>query len=149
MDNRDERDEIETRSRDNIVSILLDSGLVDERWYKEIYPDVANGDLDPVSHYVDYGATEGRDPNSHFSTKWYLSKYPDVREMGINPLLHYLIHGAQESRRVGPTFDTAYYLAHNTDVDPRRINPLVHYLRSGLREGRLGRPYPFALKMTD
>ncbi len=143
MSDTGEGDEVAARARDEVVSVLLDSGLVDERWYKETYPDVANGGLDPVSHYVDYGAAEGRDPNSHFSTRWYLNNYPDVRETGINPLLHYLLHGAQEGRRVGPAFDTAYYLAHNTDVDGGQINPLVHYLRSGLRERRLGRPYPF------
>ena len=143
MSDRGERDEVAARSRDEVVGLLLDSGLVDERWYKETYLDVANGGLDPVSHYVDYGAAEGRDPNSHFSTRWYLSNHPDVREMGINPLLHYLTHGAREGRRVGPAFDTAYYLAQNPDVDAEQVNPLAHYLRSGLREGRLGRSYPF------
>lgn len=130
-------------SRDEVIAILRASGLFDGRWYLQSYPDVAESGIEPIIHYVDYGASEGRNPNSHFETKWYVAHYADVREAGINPLLHFVIDGAREGRRVGPAFDTAYYLAHNPDVDVDQINPLAHYLRSGLREGRLGRPYPF------
>lgn len=133
------------RPRDEVVQLLRDSGLVDEDWYRRIYRDVADGGLDPVEHYVDHGAPEGRNPNSHFDTQWYVATYPDVHEAGVNPLLHYLIDGADEGRRTSRSFDTAQYLSDNPDVVRAGINPLLHYLRIGLREGRLGRRYAFGV----
>ena len=143
MNTPSDRAKFADRPREEVVRIIRESGLVDERWYGETYRDVADGGLDPVAHYVDHGADEGRNPNSHFDTRWYLKTYADVRAAGVNPLLHYAIDGAKEGRRTSPTFDTAYYVAQNPDVGPHGLNPLVHYLRSGLREGRSARSYPF------
>ena len=55
--------------------------------------------INPVLHYILYGAHEGRDPGPRFSTAAYLTMYPDVRERGINPLIHFLNTGLQEGRR--------------------------------------------------
>lgn len=145
MNTLPDRDKFAGRPREEVLRIIRDSGLVDERWYRATYRDVADGGLDPVAHYVDHGADEGRNPNSHFDTRWYAKTYADVRAAGVDPLLHYAIDGAREGRRAGPAFDTAYYLAQNPDVGRGVLNPLVHYLRLGLREGRLARSYPFGL----
>src|SRR5947207_1343338 len=74
------------------------SGLFDRNWYLNHYSDVRIAAVDPVSHYLDYGAKEGRNPSALFDTAWYLSKYPDVANSGINPLVHYIRHGAKEDR---------------------------------------------------
>ena len=43
------------------VRIIARSGLFDRGWYLKNYPDVAARGIDPVRHYVAYGAREGRD----------------------------------------------------------------------------------------
>ena len=76
------------------------SGFFDARWYLERYPDVDEGRIDPVVHYINVGAKEGRDPGPHFSTRWYLATYPDVAKSGANPLVHYLKYGIVEGRQI-------------------------------------------------
>jgi hypothetical protein len=56
--------------------------------------------MDPVKHYLKYGAREGRDPCACFSTSGYISRYPDVMAAGVNPLVHYLKYGRSEGRRM-------------------------------------------------
>ncbi len=46
---------------------LRQSGLFDEEWYLAQYKDVADAGLDPLLHYVRYGANEGRHPNPQFA----------------------------------------------------------------------------------
>jgi O-antigen biosynthesis protein len=64
--------------------------IFDGDWYLATYPDVARAGLDPLSHYLEHGAAEGRDPGPSFSTRGYLRSYPDVAALGVNPLLHYV-----------------------------------------------------------
>jgi hypothetical protein len=93
------------------------SGLFDEGWYKENYPDVAAVGIDPIEHYLSCGAVEGRNPSPLFNTLRYLSSNPDACAEGQNPLLHYIRArtraGATEP--VG-TLDEGYVftLAHST-----------------------------------
>jgi glycosyltransferase involved in cell wall biosynthesis len=74
------------------------SGLFDRSWYLANNPDVAGSGLDPISHYVLYGAREGRDPSASFSTRRYLARYLDVAAAGANPLEHFIRCGAKEGR---------------------------------------------------
>jgi hypothetical protein len=62
------------------------------------YPDVAKHGIDPVEHYVRFGAKERRDPSPCFSTKDYLERYPDVLESNENPLFHFITRGLKEGR---------------------------------------------------
>jgi glycosyltransferase involved in cell wall biosynthesis len=112
------------------------SPLFDEQWYLSSYPDVAEAGIDPYSHYLAFGAKEGRFPNPLFDTSWYLERYPDVRDAGVNPLVHYLRYGASEGRDPNPLFDSDWYLQQYPDVQAAGVNPLVHYLRYGASEGR-------------
>ena len=82
--------------------LVLESGLFDERWYLERYPDVAAAQADPAKHYLMFGAGEGRDPSPKFSTAGYLRECPDVAASGMNPLLHYVRYGIHEGRTVRP-----------------------------------------------
>ncbi len=75
------------------------SGLFDERWYLQRYPDVAQAGLDPVEHYLTYGVGDGRNPSADFNTRGYLGAHPDVAAAGMNPLLHYIQFGQREGRR--------------------------------------------------
>ena len=82
------------------VNILSRSPLFDAQWYVTTYPDVAVSGIDPVRHYLQYGAVENRDPGPGFSTEAYLVAHPDVAAAGENPLLHYVLHGEKEGRSV-------------------------------------------------
>jgi glycosyltransferase involved in cell wall biosynthesis len=119
------------------IEIQLDeSALFDTDWYLSQYPDVADGGIRPIKHYLERGAGEGRDPNPFFSTEWYLETYPDVATAKANPLLHYLLHGAREGRDPHPSFSTSWYLGKYGDVEASGYTPLGHYLRVGRAEGR-------------
>ncbi|MDP5138722.1 hypothetical protein ORJ04_22505, partial [Rheinheimera baltica] len=81
---------------------LLASGLFDTEYYKQRYPDVAASEVDVVTHYLKYGAYEGRNPNANFISSFYLNEYADVRSSGINPLVHYIRFGLAEQRKTAP-----------------------------------------------
>jgi hypothetical protein len=91
---------------------LIEAGL-DREWYLDRYPDVRAAKVDPLSHYLKWGAREGRDPSPLFSTGFYLAQNPDVRVSGLNPLAHYLRWGWREGRDPNPLFDTDWYLREN------------------------------------
>ena len=118
------------------LKLIAASGAFDRDWYLENYPDIRSTGVDPALHYLEYGASEGRDPNPLFDSDWYLEQYPDVRAAGLNPLIHYLRHGAVEGRDPIPLFDSDWYLYQYSDVRAAGVNPLVHYLRHGAMEGR-------------
>lgn len=86
-----------------IRRLLRDSSLFDAEWYIERYPDIAQSGIDPVAHYLQFGAKELRDPGPYFSTRHYLAMYPDVRSAGVNPLYHYLASGWDEKRLIRPS----------------------------------------------
>ena len=91
-------EDIEKAKLQKLIDLVDSNALFDRAWYLAKYKDVTNRGIDPVSHYLRYGAGEGRDPGPWFSTSWYLEKYSDVRRSGINPLVHYLQYGQQEGR---------------------------------------------------
>lgn len=81
---------------------LQASKYFDGEWYLSSYPDVADSAMEPAAHYLQYGASEGRNPSAEFDTNWYLQTYQDVSEAGLNPLIHFLDHGQAEGRAPNP-----------------------------------------------
>jgi GT2 family glycosyltransferase/glycosyltransferase involved in cell wall biosynthesis len=73
--------------------LLASSPFFSRNWYLAAYRDVAESGLDPLFHYLVFGAAEGRDPGPDFDGARYLEVNPDVRQSGANPLLHFLSHG--------------------------------------------------------
>jgi glycosyltransferase involved in cell wall biosynthesis len=118
------------------INVIEQSDLFDADYYLEQNPDVKVAGMVPLIHYVNYGASEKRNPNPLFDTAYYLEQNPDVADVGINPLVHYIIHGVAEGRNPNPLFDTAYYLEQNPDIAIAGVNPLAHYLKFGANEGR-------------
>jgi GT2 family glycosyltransferase/glycosyltransferase involved in cell wall biosynthesis len=106
----------------------------DGEWYRTRYSDVASSGTDPLHHFANYGAAEGRDPNPFFDGAWYTTHYPDVAASGILPLLHYLDVGAAELRNPHPRFDAAYYVDQHPEA---ANNPLLHHLLFGVARGWL------------
>ncbi|HVB15513.1 MAG TPA: glycosyltransferase family 9 protein [Stellaceae bacterium] len=70
------------------------SGLFDAEYYLATYPDVAQRNIDPLVHFLEDGAREGRDPNPDFDAAFYLEQCRARGEQPENPLLHYVRIGA-------------------------------------------------------
>jgi len=108
---------------------LRRSGFFFERWYLDHNHDVRREGIEPVWHYVRYGAAEGRDPSPFFDTSFYLAAYPDVAESGQNPLLHYIRHGLPEGRAANAWFDPTAHLPNSERTDDSRtIVDLIAWL---------------------
>lgn len=81
------------------AELVRQSTWFDASWYLAHYLDVAESGIDPVLHYITFGASEGRDPGPRFNTKRYLEQNADVAMSGTNALVHYLKQGKQEGRK--------------------------------------------------
>ncbi|MFB1487474.1 MULTISPECIES: hypothetical protein [unclassified Thiocapsa] len=68
-------------------------------YYLTSNSDVRDAGIDPLTHFLECGWREGRNPSRFFDTDYYLAKYPDVAAAGINPLLHFIRAGAREGRQ--------------------------------------------------
>src|SRR5690554_740320 len=71
------------------VNCIARSSMFDRDYYLNKNPDVAASGMDPIEHYVQYGAAEGRDPSAWFSTTFYLTSNADVKAAQVNPLRHF------------------------------------------------------------
>lgn len=80
-----------------LASLAL-SGLFDPVYYLKNFEDVAQAGMDPLIHYVDFGAKENRNPSDFFDTEYYVSNNLDVVTKKLNPLLHYLELGIKNGR---------------------------------------------------
>ncbi len=121
--------------RFGIILAVSRSGLFDPKWYLASYSDVADSGIDPVRHYIDFGASEGRDPSPLFHTTHYQMRNPDVESSGFNPLVHYILYGEIEGRNPNPLFDVAWYYSRHSNLFERRESALLHYLEEGSFEG--------------
>ncbi len=78
--------------------ILKESDLFDSEWYKEEYLIPRNNLMDPIDHYLIFGANLGYNPGPDFNSQAYRSNNHDLRNAAINPLIHYIRHGRFEGR---------------------------------------------------
>ena len=81
------------RSREETFRLIKESGLFDEVYYRETYPDIAAAGLDPLTHWVDTGIREGRDPSASFSVSYYMRVIRMGSQAVVDPLLHYILEG--------------------------------------------------------
>ena len=141
------------------VEAVLDTGLFDERFYREAHPDVVLSGLEPVLHFALDGWKEGRRPNPHFDPAFYLEANRDVAASGENPLVHYATVGIFEGRApsreaasshassVTPEqamaeavldtglFDAEFYRTAYPDVPSSSSDAAVHFATHGWKEG--------------
>jgi O-antigen biosynthesis protein len=80
-------------------NLLAQSGLFDAAYYLRRNPDVAALNIDPLLHYVERGAQEGRDPRPDFDAAFYLQQCRLRGEKPSNPLLHFITVGAKQGLR--------------------------------------------------
>jgi hypothetical protein len=90
----------EAKQLDMQYNIIASSGLFDINYYMETYPDVKLAGIDPILHYIIYGAIENRNPAEFFNTKYYAENYKDVAESGLNSFIHYILYGKIQNRKV-------------------------------------------------
>src|SRR6266478_8117282 len=77
-------DQVRSLLRQRAEKKLTAAGF-DREWYLGHYPDVRAAKFDPLSHFLKWGAREGRDPNPLFWSGFYLAANPDAG-IGGNPL---------------------------------------------------------------
>jgi hypothetical protein len=106
--------------------------LLDVEFYRRANPDVVAARMDPVKHYVKYGAAERRQPHPLFDPEHYLASCPQARS-AANPLLHFLEQSCSWAN-THPLFDCDAYLRAHPDAG----NPLVHYSKAGSRSAEEG-----------
>ena len=80
--------------------IIAGSDLFDAEWYTKTYLTPNGIHMDPVEHYMIYGANIGYNPGPNFNSQSYRSINHDLRDAAINPLLHYVQHGRYEGRLI-------------------------------------------------
>lgn len=106
---------------------LRGSGEFDADFYLASAWDVRATGRDPVLHYLEIGAAEGRDPSAQFSTLGYLRRNPDVLRAGANALFHYLRHGRSEGRAAPVQSQPSPALSVGRDTpavsDPYSVRP--------------------------
>jgi glycosyltransferase involved in cell wall biosynthesis len=103
------------------------SGLFDQEYYLQMYPDIVQADVDPFSHFFQFGFQEGRKPNLYFDPKWYVIQNPDISVHGHQPLMHFLLIGESQGLSPCPFFDVNWYRTRY-NIPPSE-NTLSHYLR--------------------
>lgn len=82
------------------VNLIRKSELFDNAYYFQSYPEVKKHRIDPILHYLVYGAVEGRNPSVKFNTNLYTENNPDIKYLGINPLIHHILTRNKMGERV-------------------------------------------------
>jgi glycosyltransferase involved in cell wall biosynthesis len=112
----------------------VDHPLFDADFYYKNNPDVKHAGMDALTHFLEDGGFEGRDPNPWFDTSYYCANNPDVVKARINPLLHYIEHGVNEGRNPHPMFRASHWAKIRAMPD-RGIGPLVDCLNEAASPG--------------
>ena len=117
--------------------------------YLAANPDVAAAHVDPLAHFLQYGAQEGRQPTAPteliaangFDYIYYLKNNPDVAAAHVDPLEHFQTFGWHEGRNPNALFDTNGYLATYGDVAAAQRQPArpLSSVRLARRPRSLGR----------
>nr|CAA6828253.1 MAG: O-linked GlcNAc transferase [uncultured Thiotrichaceae bacterium] len=102
--------------------------LFDVSWYLHQYPDVQQSSLNPLVHFIKFGAKELRTPHPLFASPYYSEQYPESNVANLSPLEHYLKYGSEWGLSPHPLFDHQYYIAQLREVVPEGQSSLVHYL---------------------
>ena len=116
-------------SEDALEPVRHQHALFDPSFYLLQNPEVESFGLDPLSHYLERGGFEGRNPNPLFDSRWYLSTHLKG-VVGCNPLIHYLKVGSRLGLDPHPLFDSCCYgLGIAEDLSETTL--LEHFLSTG------------------
>ncbi|UOM37198.1 glycosyltransferase [Acuticoccus sp. I52.16.1] len=70
----------------------------DAAFYLATYPEAADSDLDPLTHYLAIGEAEGHRPTPTFDPDFYRRSNPDLAGLNRSAFWHYHRHGKAELR---------------------------------------------------
>jgi ADP-heptose:LPS heptosyltransferase/GT2 family glycosyltransferase len=87
--------------------LLAQSGIFDAEYYLSTYPEIAALNVDPLLHYVEHGAQEGRGPRPDFDVAYYLEQCESIGERPPNPLLHFITVGARQGLKTHPNGESS------------------------------------------
>lgn len=111
--------------------------LFDGEFYLRSNPDVRAAGMDPLDHYLKYGAAEQRQPHPLFDPAHYLACCPEAH--AENPLAHFLRTSGGKRPATHPLFDCEAYANARPDGSG---NPLIDYLaetpHAGLEGSQFG-----------
>ncbi len=150
------------RQRQRERKLLIErSGLFDQKWYTERYPDTRLFSGGALNHYVLHGMSENRYPGPRFDPLAYLERYQlDFEVNSTNAMEHYLLVGQNAGNKITPVntrtsnnekrshsarlekvkksglFDAQWYLSVNTDLASSIVDPLEHFVSFGSQERR-------------
>jgi hypothetical protein len=113
------------------------SFIFDSAFYSKCYPDVHDSGLEPIAHFVVFGAREGRSPHPLFHCNYYKKQLSDAGIKTTNALKYFLDHGSALDLKPHPLFDPRFYCLQSSEMIE---NPLEHYLAQGPLAA--GDPYP-------
>lgn len=65
------------------------SELFNTEYYLKANPDVAEHNMNPLVHFLEYGAAEFRNPSAEFDTGWYWLVHQQDESADLNPLVHF------------------------------------------------------------
>jgi hypothetical protein len=82
------------------MSIIRSGKLFDTDYYLNQNPAVKEAAINPLKHYVEYGAGELRDPSSKFSTADYFRHHPRVALTGRNPLVDHVLRKRKHAKAI-------------------------------------------------
>jgi hypothetical protein len=129
--------------------------------YLKRYNDVVHSGVNPLLHYIKFGAVEGRTVSGSAVLFDPTTSYPAATEVAlitasfdsnfynnqvgrnfsvVDGARHYMAVGWLEGLDPSPVFSTRAYLAHHPDVKKAGINPFRHYIEHGASEGRKAFP---------
>lgn len=104
--------------------LIKESGLFEKDWYLKNNKGFFER-MNPILHYLLWGAAKGLDPSPLFSSSHYLINNPDVNKAKMNPLVHYLLCGKNEGRAPYPVYVTTLAdLLDLLDHSPAPPSPL-------------------------
>ncbi|AXS40277.1 glycosyltransferase family 4 protein [Breoghania sp. L-A4] len=73
-------------SGEMLLKTIEASGLFQRDWYLDQNPDVARAGIDPLRHYLSFGAMEERDPAAFFDGKGYMAANPHLNGVALAPI---------------------------------------------------------------
>ena len=101
---------------------IMESGLFDKNYYLKAYPHVKKSGMDPLLHYLFYGASEYKSPSPTFNLKRYLYEYPEIEQNNLNPLIHYI-----DNDNEGFTMDKSPFELRKQKIIDTNMNFLSNY----------------------
>ncbi len=119
---------------------IMKSGLFDKKYYLKAYPHVKKSGMDPLLHYLFYGAKEHKLPSPTFNLRRYLEEYPEVEKNNLNPLIHYIDNDVEGFKMDSDPFtlrktkilDTNRAFLSNYDFNDEPLVSIIILNRNGL-----------------